>query len=369
MMPYFYGGSPADQIRSQMEDDGSGSTGRSSSPDVFTRDNYADERYSSYNQVVNWSQDTWGFSTRTEIKGRINDAAQRWFNSKGFWPSATELFADDLFQRSMGVLASGTPYLLPPFFNMDGILYVNDPITGPERVGPHHPAFADSAEAARLGGVLGSVDPGGPHDIARRGSRSGESLPGFQDLFANVPFTTREQVMELLVGARPRGGGGGGGGGGGRPDLVFDEAQLAEQARNIWRGLMLEEPGDVSSLVSGYVKEANSFWRGQGGRLDFQTYITNQARDTGRYKNLYRKKPEFQSEAEYLGGFRQTAAGFGLSASETLRQVEAGATSGASLTGFSTRLERGRENQLNQQGTFSQRFANSINQLGAIGRA
>ncbi len=305
----------------------------------YSTPRFSRDAVETYNWVVNRTQDVWGIPTRTEIKGRIDDLARAmYYEFGGTWPSGPQLMSDPRYGRAMDVYASGTPFLLPAMFTVDGRLYYNDPMTGPSHV---------------------------------RG-RAGAMARTSPQLMSRVPEIPRDTLNEILVGyqqGRRRGGGGRGGGGGGRPDLVFDQAQLNEQARTIWRDLMLEEPGDVTDLVNGFVKEANSFWRKDGGRLDFQTYITNQARDTGRYKNLYRKKPEFMSEAEYMGQFRQTAAGFGLSASETLRQVEAGATSGASLTGFSARVQRGRENLLNQQGGFSQRLANNLNQLGAIGRS
>lgn len=317
--------------------------------------------------------------TKSEIKGRINTVAYEWYNKNGqVWPSATQLLQYSNMQRAMEVYASGA-YQLPPFFQVGADLWVNHGLYGPEPVGPSHPAFADSAAAQGLGGVLGA---GGtqylrPGDTGLTlGQQRGQgmdarlgSLAGSQNLFANVPFVPDLATLnEILVGLRP-GGGGRGRGSGGRADLVFDEAQLQNRARAEWRELMLEEPDDVEGLVNKFLREANSFWRKQGGQLDFTTFIFEEAKKTGRYKNLYRKKPEFQSEAEYRAGFQSTAAGFGLSPGETLRQVESGMGSGASLTGFSRRVQRGRENEINQQGSFSQRFANGISQLGGIGRS
>ena len=340
----------------------------------ITRPKFSTEAKENYNQVSDWAQDAWGISTKSEISGRINEVAYQFYNENGQrWPSATELFQYGNFQQAMNVYASGTPFL-PPFFRVDGQMYSNDALYGPKIVDQFHPAFADTSAARDLGGVLGSLPEQNGLTLGQSMARGlgRDPLPGFQDLFANVPSTTAAELSDILVGLRPgRSGGGGGGGGGGaaRPDLVFDEAQLAERARAIWRPMMIADVPDTEGLVDKYLKEANSFWRGSGGRLDFDTFVTNEARTTQRYKNLYGKKEDWQSEAEYMGGFTAAANGFGLSAGETEKQIVAGATSGASLAGFTSRVSRGRENQLNTQGNFSQKMANNLNQLGAIGRS
>jgi hypothetical protein len=162
---------------------------------------------------------------------------------------------------------------------------------------------------------------------------------------------------------------GGSGSGAGRTPAAFDRAQLTEEATNRWRGLLLEEPDEatLNSLVSDYIAQANAFWMQDGGRLDYDTFVVNRVRAQDRHGYLYEKKPEFQSEAEYMGGFRQTVGQFGLNDRATLRETEAGAHSGAGLAGFGERVSRTSEARLANTGTYSQQFAASMAQTG-IGR-
>ena len=151
--------------------------------------------------------------------------------------------------------------------------------------------------------------------------------------------------------------------------MAFDRAQLAEQVTERWRSLLLEEPDQatIDSIVSDYISQANAFWMKEAGRLDLDTFIVNRVRATTRYTYLYEKKPDFQSEGEYMQGFKQTTARFGLGSTATLRETEAGAHSGVGLAGFGERVGRTREARLTNAGTYSQRFAASMAQSG-IGR-
>jgi len=159
------------------------------------------------------------------------------------------------------------------------------------------------------------------------------------------------------------------GGGGGRTALAFDRSHLAEVARDQWRTLMLEEPRNPEGLVDEYIKEANSMWLGGGAQLDFNTWVLNKIRATGRYNTLYGRKDESQSELDYLNSFRQGTAPFGLSPRIEKQELERGLTNAPAPASFQESVAFGRDVQAIGQGTFSRRFASMIDSLGSLQRS
>lgn len=265
-----------------------------------------------------------------------NDLASDFFRREGRWPSPAELLSDPSTQNRMTWASQGL-YLLPPVFGVrgpDGIEYfTNDP-----------------------NGGLVPIDTSG--GVSRTFS------------FGNVPIFNPGDIDAILGTAQEGGGGGGrggGGGGGGRAPAVFDREQLIAAAIQTWRGRLLEEPDNVESLVDEYIQKANSFWMSKGGQLDFETFILGKAEATPRHKMLYARKPESMTHDQYLGQYVQAVRALGVSERTAMREVEAGASVGASAAGFSERLETLPEVVAGNQGTFSQRFAAQIAQLGVRG--
>ena len=297
---------------------------------------YSDVRRDQFREVRQVTKDQFGFITNVaNLDVRVNVIAEQFRNEKGHWPQAGELLNYPPYLQSLEVLRSGTWAVLPPLFGMTDEaggtqFFQNNTISGPRVISPN----------------IGRV------------------------LQGDFPILTNVQVQGLLEGfqaiRQPSGGGGRGGGGAGRAKIVFDKAELTEGATERWRGMLLESPEDfdIDSLVSDYTTDANAFWMREGGRRDFDTFVVDRIRQQPRYNYLYSKKPGFQSESEYLGGFRQVAGGLGLNASATLREVEAGASTGVGLAGFGERLSGIREVRTANAGAFSQRIAASAGQMG-----
>ncbi len=306
-------------------------------------DNWSTDQPDMWNYVAGVFKDQWGFANTTMFKPRVDYWAGQFQQENGRWPSPTELFAHQGLMQSMGWLASGGAYLEPYFMVIDdetniGTVYFNDVMRGPQAQ-----KTIDFNRAGTAG--LGST-----------------KYPIYEDSY----FQGLLAGLSPIEQPKPRSGGGGSRGRGRQP-AVFDRAQLTEGATDRWRGLMLEEPAMIDSVVDDYMKDANAFWMSRGGQLDFDTYVLNKMRDTARYSTLYGRKPEHLSEEEYIGQYASAVGRFGLNPRATRREVEAGLQSGAGAAGFTERVSRTREVQ-NQAG-FSQRLAQTVAGLGSIVRS
>jgi hypothetical protein len=320
-----------------------------------------------WNYVSDATKESYGFTNSTSYKVRINEAAAKFHGRTGVWPSATELLADETYQRYMGNLKSKMP-TLPVTFAVDNQVYYNDPFTGPQWVftagetylgslagdggglrssGPREPPIDNSAEIAALSNPMGA--PSGPM-----------GLPKFN--------WTRDEFVSIMTNMGPAHGPSGpsGSGAAGRTTIPFDRADLIEQASDRWRGLMLEEGDNIEGIVDAYIDASNAFWIGEAGRLDFDTFLVNKARETGRYKQLYSRLPSHQTEEEYIAGFRQTSERFGLNPTVTRRETVAGAEAGVGLAGFSDRVSRTREARLANTGGFSQQLASTFGAMPGL---
>ncbi len=272
----------------------------------------------------------------SDVTYRVNTLAAQWFKDKGSWPSASEMIGWDAANNAIASVALGYTTLGPSFGIRDDTgdttYYYNDPVFGsmPTDAAPDFELLRTGVPSARTSNVYNAKD-----------------------------------LQTILAQQRsPRGGSGSG-----RAGRAFDKRQLSEALTNRWRGLLLEEPDDstVSKIVNDYISQANSFWIREAGNLDFDTFIVDKIRTTQRHSDLYRRKPESQSEDEYMSGFQQTAQRFGMNTSATLREVEAGARSGAGLAGFSERVGNTREARLATDGGFSRQIANQMQQMGGLG--
>jgi len=304
---------------------------------------YSTSEVEDYGIVRRSFADMYGFTRVSDITWRINSLADVWKDEhNGVYPSSTDFLQWDIAHNSIATFAAGYSNLAPSFTitQPDGTWtrYHNDPVRGP----------------------LPSAT---------------QNTPDFEFLKTGVQGQHIDVIPEadlpaILAGlspiAQPRSGSSGGVG---RTERTFDRRQLEEAAMERWRGLLLEEPEDdeLTTLVSDYIKNANAFWIRESGSLDFDTFVTDRIRQQERHSFLYSKKPGFQSEAEYMGGFRNTVSQFGLSSTGTLRELEAGASSGVGLAGFGERVERSREARTINQGSFSQRLAGSLAQTGLGG--
>lgn len=132
-----------------------------------------------------------------------------------------------------------------------------------------------------------------------------------------------------------------GGGGGGRmsADQIraqFDIDQLANNARDIWRGTLLDEPRDARGMAKAYVE---AIVRNPDQKLDFETFITKQAEGTARYASLYRNKPAGMAPQQYLMPYLSQAQQMARP-KEAVNIAAGGAQLGADPNAFRSRLGR-----------------------------
>lgn len=330
-------------------------------------------------------------------------------------------FPADLADRILGNedFIAGAGYLpirqqldeMPPVFRtempiegaMVPVRVTNNPLTGPRFTIEEEPAeivrrYVNLLPPARAKVALG-VKPGaapetmGSADVMERrgveaaadiGSQPGKIVDGLERFVRNprlVPDFIRDQVdrsrralpfisnADLIGHLEPRSSGGGGGGGGGgavRRDLVFDREHLISQVADTWRSWMLdpnEPPVDwIGSQVDEYVREARAFWAGQGGQLDFDTYIKGKLKAHDRYRHIYRFKEPSESEEQFLQKFAQPITQLGQTGDFTRAQTELAVTSGGSAAGQLERVMRTPEVQ--GSGGFSRRLAQTLNSIG-----
>ena len=268
----------------------------------------------------------------------INAYAENWrMENGGKWPTMDDLTGSSEFIQGATKIPTGAAYLPLTFWAPHpetGVmtLYDNHSYTGPVPV---------------------------EFDFTTPGHSASPS--GYSNL-PILPAGYLERVLELggvtAPPTRP---------GGGSRGPVFDRDLVIENINNVWRNLLIEEPGDTGTLADQYITQATGFAR-QGGSLNLETWIRKQVRDTRRYQTLYGKKPESMSEDQYIGQYRQSVGQLGINERQATKQIEAGLKSGAGVAGFTERVASTGQARLANQGTWSQRFAQSIQSMGAAGR-
>lgn len=201
-----------------------------------------------------------------------------------------------------------------------------------------------------------------PEDFVSRLRAQQEQRRAVEDA-ALLPHFTQEQLAKALKdattpppGSSPA-----------RRVATFDRDNLIEQASTQWQGWLLEGPnlGAIDTIVDDYIREAGAFWTSEGGRLDFDTFLSNRLRTQPRYATIFRHKPEAMTEDLFLRQFR-AIGDLGLRPESSLTQLEASVTSGGSPSGQLQRVTRGREFQTS--GGFSQRLASVLSGLGSGAR-
>lgn len=133
----------------------------------------------------------------------------------------------------------------------------------------------------------------------------------------------------------------------------FDIDALSEKARQIWHGMLIEDPNDPRGIAREYV-EAVAATLGQK-KIDFTQFVRKRAKATARHASIYRNMPEGMMEEAYLQTYLNNAM-------QAVRPQNAadiaigGAQLGASPDAFRARLRRSEDVQS------SSRY---VNELGA----
>ena len=313
-------------------------------PDTGRRQTYKDAMPDAFNDARYHMKDAYDLPRVSELNGRTNWAAEQYKGQYGVWPGADQLIAYPKYINAVELYVSGAAA-------QPGVFGFRDENGGTQWI--HNTGYTWTAPS--VGSLLAGTGAVG----SRLQNKNLMVYPSYEAVW--------ESLSPVSTGGT--GSSGRGAGGGGRGDLVFDRDRLASQASDRWRGLLLEDPDEATleQLITDFITKANAFWMNEAGQLDFDTFIVDRIETTERFKFLYEKKPEFQTPAEYMAGFRNAVGSFGMNDRATLREVEAGAHSGAGLAGFSERVGRTREARVGNLGTFSQQMANSMSSSG-LGR-
>lgn len=141
-----------------------------------------------------------------------------------------------------------------------------------------------------------------------------------------------------------RGGGKGGGGGGGAKGLSaadFDLDYITEQVQELWRAYLLDDNKDPRAIASAYV---NARVAKPESPLELETFVLNRIRNTGRYRSIYRSKPEGIDELSFMNRYLSTARQY-LSEGTAQGVAIGGAQFNAAPGAFQERISREREVQ------------------------
>lgn len=180
-----------------------------------------------------------------------------------------------------------------------------------------------------------------------------------------LPHFSLDDIAGLMAAPAPTGGGGGT-----ARTIEFDEANLTEQASNVWADWYLSDApaGKISDIVDRFMNDARSFWVGKGGKLDFGTFVRDELRKQSQYSTFFRHKAPDMSEEQHVAQFSQPIRqGSTLNPTAATAESIAAVQSGAGPQDQLARVQRTREAQV--EGSFASRFAQTIAGLGAGGRA
>jgi len=355
-----------------------------------------------FEKVVGWIEanaDVSGMSTL--VDAFVEDWAAKWRSENGISsaldlsvPTSDQLIGDDRFSQGAFWLPLTGNNSLPPVFRTSQevvdeetgeatevpLIATVDPLTGVE--------FIEETVST----VVGEDEFGGnvvkdrevveriiasqlPDTFARRvTSRTGETnmarflerrgiLPGAEDPSV-VPTITIDELTAMLEGPTATGGGTST-----RRDISFDRDHLIDQVDQLWKSWYRQgaPQNRVESIVDSYIRQARAFWNGDGGQLNFDTFVRSKLRTQPLYRSMFRHKPEATSEEQFIADFEAPISQLGLRGDLELEQTRASVMSGGSPAAQFQRVSQTREAQLG--GGFSQQLAQTLAGLGAGSRA
>ena len=300
----------------------------------------------------------------------VNAFAENWKTTNGRYPTLNELITASGFADGAKRVVTGAAYLPPVFWAVNpetGRYALWDNSTGIGPVPIEVPGPGSLLEASNVFNRWFPQYQQVGEEYTGPYAEGGIGYGAGVDPSRNIPVFSSEYLTAIFENAGAPGPTGGGGGGGGYSGPVFDRDLVIENIRNLWRNLLREDARNVEKLADQYIAQATGFAR-RGGSLNLETWARKQVRETDRYRLLYERKPESMSEDQYINQYSQAAGQFGLNEAWTDRQIESGMESGAGVAGFTERLAGTRKAMTASAGSWSQRFASSLGEMGLAGR-
>jgi hypothetical protein len=117
----------------------------------------------------------------------------------------------------------------------------------------------------------------------------------------------------------------------------FDIKQLTESVNQMNRSMVLENHKSPKAVARAYVEAIVK--TGGKSKIDFETYVKEGIKKTGRYKSIFRSMPEDMEPEDYLGAYAGAARGV-VRPDEAADIAIGGAQFGATAEDFQQRLKR-----------------------------
>jgi len=360
--------------------------------------------------------------TSTLVDAFLEEWALKWREEKGYLPTenieatptAQELLASEEFMAGAAWLPFRTVLdTMPVAWTSEllatneetaeeevvPVIVVNDPLTGvnfiEETVIPQINLSVNQGSkslGARIRSAISSVVRQGDRETSLRIQKQlaqNPTTPGYISEFAAmrtrlerlahvsdddtpvavskggiIPHISEEEFTAKLNTVNQQGPGPGSGTT--RRSLKFDRNHLVAQVSDLWHRWMMEPGeapmGQINGIIDEYIREAQAFWSGQGGQLDFDTYVKEKLRQTPRWKTVFKHKLPGTTEEQFLNEYLGRISQFGMGDEFNQKQGFAAVTSGAAPIEQVKRVSRTREVQ--NSGGFSQRLAQTIKGLG-----
>jgi hypothetical protein len=138
----------------------------------------------------------------------------------------------------------------------------------------------------------------------------------------------------------------------GNPEDLYDKNQLRNTATGLVSRILLDDnPNFVNKVTQDYT---DYLIANPTSKVDFNTYVYNAIKNTGRYKSIYKNKPEGITEDQYISIYNNAASVASPADQEGLVAAQAMAGGTAETTQ--------RVAQFTESGTRSNAFINGIEQ-------
>lgn len=356
----------------------------------------------SFEQAVLWMQANVVLPTgsTTLVDSFLEDWARRWQEDNNYLGTdrmptlETLLGIDEFISGAMWLPLTGTGALPSVFMSETSpteegaepmeVLAVADPLEGVQFIEVKRQQIAPITRV--ISQLFATGEPNIAHSVKiaaevanrvpepldrfleRRHLVPGQTFEGdIPDTVDDLPRITQDQLVNQLLETTTVTSGGGGGGT--SRSIEFDRNDLIDQVSGLWGQWYFETAPDaqVADIVDDYITEARSFWVGKGGRLEFDTFVRDRLRSLPKYQVFFKNKSPSMSEEQHVAQFAQPIRGLGLRSGLADEHIRTALGSGAGPLDQLKRVTRTREMQV--EGDFSRRLAQTISGLGAGARA